>query len=143
MLDEFKVMLWVVAVVILLSIVMLKIRCITRCFSVGLILNIVNVTYVVVPYLELFISITLVQGLVDLSHQNPRYCAIFRGKGRFPEEWDEDAPVPRAPPVPNCLCGVPAYVKQSRCARTVGRAFYCCWIREAPPRQLLVISCSG
>jgi hypothetical protein len=45
----------------------------------------------------------------------------------------EDAPVPRALPVPNCLCGVTAYVKQSRCARTAGRAFYCCWIREAPP----------
>jgi hypothetical protein len=126
-------MLWVVVVVILASIVMLKICCFTTCFSVGLNCNIVNVTYVVVPYLKLFISITLVAGLVDMSHQNARYCAIFRGKGRFPEEWDEDAPVPRALPVPNCLCSVPAYVKQSRCARTAGRAFYCCWIREAPP----------
>jgi hypothetical protein len=143
MLHVLKVILWVVALVILPSIVMLKIRCFTTCFSVGLIFNIVNVTYVVVPYLKLFVSITLVAGLVDMSHQNPRYCAIFRGKGRFPEEWDEDAPVPRALPVPNCLCGVPAYVKQSRYARTAGRAFYCCWIREAPPRQLLVISCSG
>jgi hypothetical protein len=53
MLDEFKVMLWVVAVVILPSIVMLKICCITRCFSVGLVLNIVNVTYVVVSYLKI------------------------------------------------------------------------------------------
>jgi hypothetical protein len=133
MLDVFKVMLWVVTVVTFPSIVMLKICCITTCFSVGLIFNIVNVTYVVVPYLKLFILITLVAGLVDMSHQNPRYCAIFRGKGRFFEEWDEDAPVPRALPVPNCLCGVSAYVKQSRCARTAGRAFYCCWIREAPP----------
>jgi hypothetical protein len=82
----------------------------------------------------------LVAGLVDMSHQNPRYCAIVRGKGRFPEEWDENGHVPRALSVPNCLCGVPAYVKHSRCARTAGRAFYCCWIREAPPRQLLVIS---
>jgi hypothetical protein len=111
MLDEFKVMLWVVAVVILPSIVMLKIRCTTRCFSVGLIFNIFNVTYVVVPYFKLFMSITLVARLVDMSHQNPRYCAIFRGKGRFPKEWDEDAHVPRALPIPNCLCGVPAYVK--------------------------------
>jgi hypothetical protein len=68
-----------------------------------------------------------------MSHQNPRYCAIFRGKGGFPEEWDEDAPVPRALLVPNCLCGVLVYVKHSRCASTTARAFYCCWIREAPP----------
>jgi hypothetical protein len=94
---------------------------------------IVNVTYVVVPYLKLFIFITLVAVLVDMSHQNPRYCDIVRGKVRFPEEWDESTPVPRALPVPNCLCSVPAYVKQSMCARTAGRAFYCCWIREAPP----------
>jgi hypothetical protein len=94
---------------------------------------IVNVTYIVVPYLKLFILITLVAGLVDMSHQNPRYCAIVRGKGRFPEQWDKNAPVPRALPVPNCLCGVPTYVKQSMCARTAGRSFYCCWIREAPP----------
>jgi hypothetical protein len=100
---------------------------------VGLIFNIVNVTYVVIPYLKFLISIIFVAGLVDMSHQNPRYCAIFRGKERFPEEWDEDALVPRAFHVPNCLCGVLAYVKQSRCASTAGRAFYCCWIREAPP----------
>jgi hypothetical protein len=68
-----------------------------------------------------------------MSHQNPRYCVIVRGKGRFPEEWDEDAHVPRALPVPNCLCGVTAYVKHSRCASTTGRAFYRCLIREAPP----------
>jgi hypothetical protein len=113
-------MFWVAAVIILSSIFVLKIHCITRCFSVGLIFNIVNVTYVVVPYLKLFISIIFVAGLVDMSHQNPRYCVIFRGKGRFPEKWDEDAHVPRAPPVPNCFCGVPAYVKPSRCASTAG-----------------------
>jgi hypothetical protein len=133
MLDEFKVMLYVVAVVILWSIVMFKTCCITRCFSVDLIFNIIYVIYVVVLYLKLFFSIIFVAGLVDMSHQNPRYCAIFRGKGRFLEEWNEDAPVPRALPIPNCLCGVLAYVKQSRCASTAGRAFYCCWIREAPP----------
>jgi hypothetical protein len=133
MLDEFKVMLYVVAVVILWSIVMFKTRCITRCFSVDLIFNIIYVIYVVVLYLKLFFSIIFVAGLVDMSHQNPRYCAIFRGKRRFLEEWNEDAPVPRALPIPNCLCGVLAYVKQSRCASTAGRAFYCCWIREAPP----------
>jgi hypothetical protein len=83
---------------------MLKIRCITICFSVVLIFNIVYVTYVFVPYLKLFIAIIFVAGLVDMSHQNPHYCAIFRRKGRFPEEWDEDAPMPRSLPVPNCIC---------------------------------------
>jgi hypothetical protein len=36
MLDVLKVMLWVVSLDILPSIVMLKIRCFTTCFSVGL-----------------------------------------------------------------------------------------------------------
>jgi hypothetical protein len=49
------VMLWVVSLDILPSIVMLKIRFFTTCFSVGLIFNIFNVTYVVVPYLKLFV----------------------------------------------------------------------------------------
>jgi hypothetical protein len=75
MLDESKVMLWVVAVVILQSIVMLKICCITRCFSVGLILNIVNVTYVVVPYFE-------------IVHFNNNGCRISRHE----------------PPKPTLLC---------------------------------------
>jgi hypothetical protein len=39
MLDVLKVMLRVVALVILPSIVMLKIRCLTTCFSVGLIIK--------------------------------------------------------------------------------------------------------
>jgi hypothetical protein len=85
----------------------------------------------------------MVAGLVDTSHQNPRYCAIFRGKGRFPEEWDEDAPVPRALPVPNYLCGVPAYVKQSRCARLLVEPSIVVGLGKHHPRQLLVISCSG
>jgi hypothetical protein len=85
MLDVLKVMLWVVAIVILPSIVMLKICCFTTCFSVGLICNIVNVTYVVVPYLKLFTSITLVAGLVDMSHQNYVIVPFLGVKEGFPK----------------------------------------------------------
>lgn len=65
-----------------------------------------------------------------MGHMNPLYYAKQMGLGKYPNEGDEDAPVPPALPVPDCLCGVPAYVKQSRCPSTAGRAFYCCWIRE-------------
>jgi hypothetical protein len=43
MLDVLKVMLWVVSLDILLSIVMLKIRCFTTCFSVGLLYYMLNI----------------------------------------------------------------------------------------------------
>jgi hypothetical protein len=38
----------------------------------------------------------------------------------------KDAPVPPALPVPNCHCGKPAHVKQSRAEDTAARAFYRC-----------------
>ncbi|CAO2046455.1 unnamed protein product [Urochloa humidicola] len=60
---------------------------------------------------------------------NPLYYRKKMGLGQFPDEWNEDAPVPPALPVPNCRCGVPAWVKQSRHRTTAGRAYYCCWIK--------------
>lgn len=42
------------------------------------------------------------------------------------EENDVDAPVLPPLPVPNCDCGIPAEVKQSRSPSTAGRAFYMC-----------------
>ena len=45
---------------------------------------------------------------------------------RYPTVSCEDAPVPPALPVPNCECGIPAEVKQSRWLTTAGRAYYMC-----------------
>ena len=41
----------------------------------------------------------------------------------------EDAPVPPALPVPNCECGIPAEVKQSRWPTTAARAYYMCSVK--------------
>ncbi|KAF8701584.1 hypothetical protein HU200_033506 [Digitaria exilis] len=38
--------------------------------------------------------------------------------------------LPPALPVPNCNCGKPAEVKQSRWRTTVGRAFYMCPVKR-------------
>ncbi|KAF8651099.1 hypothetical protein HU200_063629 [Digitaria exilis] len=54
-----------------------------------------------------------------------------RGYGQYPSEEYADGPAPPALPVPNCCCGAPALVKQSRHPKTVGRAYYKCmftWI---------------
>ena len=48
------------------------------------------------------------------------------GYGQYPSESEPDAPVPPALPVPNCCCGAPAEVKQSRHRKTAGRAYYMC-----------------
>jgi len=58
---------------------------------------------------------------------NPRYYQQMMGFGQYPDEADEDAPVPPALPVPECRCGVPAWVTQSRHRKTAARAYYCCW----------------
>ncbi|KAF8666090.1 hypothetical protein HU200_053800 [Digitaria exilis] len=47
-----------------------------------------------------------------------------RGYGQYPSVEDAHGPVPPALPVPNCCCGVPAEVKQSRHPKTAGRAYY-------------------
>ena len=41
-------------------------------------------------------------------------------------EAKEDGPVPPPIPIPNCECGIPAEVKQSRHPKTAARAFYMC-----------------
>lgn len=47
----------------------------------------------------------------------------------YPTVSCEDAPVPPALPVPNCECGIPAEVKQSRWPTTAARAYYMCSIK--------------
>ena len=47
----------------------------------------------------------------------------------YPAVRCEDAPVPPALPVPNCECGIPAEVKQSRWPTTAARAYYMCSVK--------------
>lgn len=49
-----------------------------------------------------------------------------RGWGCYPDEAWPEGPVPPPLPVPLCLCGIPAMVKQSREPRTAGRAYFVC-----------------
>ncbi|KAF8702020.1 hypothetical protein HU200_033359 [Digitaria exilis] len=49
-----------------------------------------------------------------------------RGYSHYPSEEDADGPVPPALLVPNCCCGAPALVKQSRHPKITGRAYYKC-----------------
>ena len=58
---------------------------------------------------------------------NPLYYESTMGFGQYPDVCDDEAPVPSRFPVPYCLCGVPAWVAQSRHRKTAGRAYYCCW----------------
>jgi len=48
---------------------------------------------------------------------------------QYPTVRCEDAPVPPALPVPNCECGIPAEVKQSRWPTTAARAYYMCSVK--------------
>ena len=48
---------------------------------------------------------------------------------QYPTVRCEDAPVPPALSVPNCECGIPAEVKQSRWPTTAGRAYYMCSVK--------------
>ena len=48
---------------------------------------------------------------------------------QYPTIKCEDAPVPPALPVPNCECGIPAEVKQSRWPTTAARAYYMCSVK--------------
>ena len=52
-------------------------------------------------------------------------------------EYDENAPVPSPLPIPNCECGIPAEVKQSRHPKTAARAYYTC------SREWSVTMCFG
>ena len=64
---------------------------------------------------------------VDMAMSNARYKLL--GGGQYPSEYDEDAPVPPALPVPFYRCepgNQLAVVKQSRRPKTAGRAFYVC-----------------
>ena len=56
----------------------------------------------------------------------------MKGYGRYPNEFSEDGPVPPLLPVPNCVCGAPAEVKQSREERTAGRCYYVCRFKYDP-----------
>src|SRR6185312_9660099 len=49
---------------------------------------------------------------------------------QYPTVRCEDAPVPPALPVPNCECGIPAEVKQSRWRTTAARAYYMCSVKS-------------
>ncbi|KAF8652050.1 hypothetical protein HU200_062994 [Digitaria exilis] len=49
-----------------------------------------------------------------------------RGYGQYPSVEDAHGPVPPVLPIPDCCCGVPAEVKQSRHPKTAGRAYYIC-----------------
>ena len=52
-------------------------------------------------------------------------------KGRprelYPDVSCKDAPVPPEEPIPNCDCGHPAHVSQSRHQDTTARCFYTCY----------------
>ena len=52
-------------------------------------------------------------------------------------EYDENAPVLSPLPIPNCECGIPAEVKQSRHPKTAARAYYTC------SREWSVTMCFG
>ena len=55
---------------------------------------------------------------------------LWQKQGRprelYPDESSKDAPVPPELPVPNCDCGRPADVFQSRHPDTAARCFYTC-----------------
>ena len=67
---------------------------------------------------------------VVMNYDNPydshERCKRRRGYGQYPSEEDADAPVPPALAVPDCRCGSPAEVQQSRHPNTAGRAYYVC-----------------
>ena len=55
---------------------------------------------------------------------------FWRKRGRprelYPDASSKDAPVPPDLPVPNCDCGFPAHVFQSKHPDTAARCFYTC-----------------
>jgi len=57
--------------------------------------------------------------------------SIWRKKGRprelYPDVSCKDAPVPPEESIPNCDCGHPAHVSQSRHPDTAARCFYTCY----------------